>query len=239
MMIVTIHQPEHLPWLGFFDKMRQADVFVLLDTIQFSKNDFQNRNRVKSARGEVWLTVPVYTKGRSRQRILEVEICREQNWRKRHWCLLYESYRDAPYFEPHRPFLEDLLDHNWGRLAELNVAIIRYLAAQLGLHTRLITASDMGIDVRGSTDVLVAICRQLGADVYLSGRFGREYLDEIRFHEHGIRVTYQDFRHPVYPQLHGAFLPNMSAVDLLFNHGGAALDVIARANTPAESEVPL
>jgi hypothetical protein len=238
-MIVTIHQPEHLPWLGFFDKMRQVDVFVLLDTTQFAKRDFQNRNRIKTAQGAVWLTVPVYTKGRFHQRIMDVEIYNDRNWYKRHWSLLYESYRDAPYFEPHRAFFEDLFDQEWDKLASLNLAIIRYMAQQLGLSTELLTASEMGIYEQGSTAVLLAICRQIGADVYLSGRFGREYLDEARFDKHGIQVIYQDFKHPVYRQLHGDFLPNMSAVDLLFNHGEASLDIIRQANALVRGEKQL
>jgi len=229
-MIVTIHQPEHLPWLGFFDKMRQADVFVLLDTTQFAKDDFQNRNRIKSAKGPAWLTVPVFKKGRSEQSILDAEICNDRNWRNRCWSLIYQNYRDAPYFADYRQFFEELYAQKWSKLVELNTAIIRYLTEQLGLKTKLVMASELDVYERGSTRVNLTICRVLGADVYFSGKFGRQYLDETQFAEHGIKVRYQDFYHPVYPQLWGDFLSHMSVVDLLFNCGKASLGIIARAN---------
>src|SRR4051794_37964554 len=115
-MLVTIHQPEHLPWLGFFDKMRQADVFVLLDTTQFAKDDFQNRNRIKTAKGPAWLTVPVFKKSLSHQLISEVEICNDTNWRNRCWSLIYQNYKDAPHFHQHQPFLRELYAANWAKL---------------------------------------------------------------------------------------------------------------------------
>lgn len=232
-MLVTIHQPEHLPWLGFFDKMRQADVFVLLDTTQFAKEDFQNRNRIKTQSGPVWLTVPVFKTGRSNQSILEVEIDDSRKWRSRCWNLIREHYRDAPYFADHQPFFQDLYARKWTRLADLNLIIIRYLAEHLGLSTKLVLASELGIYERGATKVLLAICRLLGADEYLSGKYGRQYLDETQFAEHGIQVRYQDFHHPSYPQLWGDFVSHMSTVDLLFNCGEASLEIIARANSPA------
>ena len=231
-MLVTIHQPEHLPWLGFFDKMRQADVFVLLDTTQFAKDDFQNRNRIKSAKGSVWLTVPVFKKGRSEQLIIDVEICNDRNWRNRCWSLIYQNYRDASYFAEHKQFFEELYARKWSKLVELNTTIIRYLAEQLGLKKKLVMASELEVYERGSTNVNFTICRLLGADEYLSGKYGRQYLDETQFAEHDIKIRYQDFQHPVYPQLWGDFLSHMSAIDLLFNCGDASLEIIAQANSP-------
>jgi len=231
-MIVTIHQPEHLPWLGFFDKMRQADMLVLLDTTQFAKNDFQNRNRIKTRSGSSWLTVPVFSKGASKQSITDVEICNDGKWGKRCWSLIYENYREAPYFARHKPFFEELYARKWSKLADLNVMIIQYLTEQLGLKTELVTASELGIYGRGATSVLVTICRSLGADVYLSGKYGKQYLDETQFVEHNIEVRYQDFQHPIYPQLWGEFLSHMSAIDLLCNCGDSSLEIIAQANSP-------
>jgi hypothetical protein len=234
-MIATIHQPEHLPWIGFFDKMRQADLMVLLDTTQFAKDDFQNRNRIKTEQGVAWLTVPVYKTGRSQQEILEVEICNDRKWQNRCWSLLERSYRDAPHFAEHRDFFRELYRAPWTHLVELNLAVIRYLAEELGAGARLVRASELGIRERGATEVNHAICEALGADVYLSGRLGREYLDEKPFAESGIRVVYQDFQHPVYPQPWGEFAPSLSCVDLLFNCGAESLERIREANPrPAE-----
>lgn len=232
-MIVTIHQPEHLPWLGFFDKMRQSDVFVLLDTVQFAKDDFQNRNRIKTRSGPTWLTVPVYKKGRSQQLIIDVEICNDRNWRNRCWRLIYENYKDAPHFAEHEPFFKELYSRKWSKLVDLNTTIIRYLADQLGLQTELVLASELGVYERGPTNVNLTLCCLLQAGVYLSGKYGREYLDESQFAEHGIEVRYQDFQHPVYPQLWGDFLSHMSVIDLLFNCGDASLEIIAEVNSPA------
>jgi len=231
-MIVAIHQPEHMPWLGFFDKMRQADAFVLLDTTQFAKDDFQNRNRIKTRNGPAWLTVPIFKSGASTQLIADARICNDRDWRRRCWRLIEESYRDAPCFRDYEPPLRELYDRQWSGLAELNIAAINHLSAQLGLKTTVLTASGLGIRERGGTNTNLAICRAVGAHVYLSGMHGKDYLDEGRFAEHGIQVVYQDFRHPVYPQLWGDFVPRMSIIDLLFNCGPRSSKVIADANPP-------
>lgn len=230
-MIVTIHQPEHLPWLGFFDKMRQADIFVLLDTTQFAKDDFQNRNRIKTTHGPIWLTVPVYKKGRSSQSLPETEICNDRNWRNRCWSLIEQNYREAPYFAEHKDFFAELYRQKWTWLVELNMVIIRYMAAQLGIKTQIITASELNVYEQGSTLVNFTICHKLGASVYLSGKHGRDYLDETPFHKHGIEVHYQQFEHPIYPQVGDGFVSHMSAIDLLFNCGPYSLEILGRTGS--------
>jgi hypothetical protein len=232
-MIATIHQPEHLPWLGFCDKMRQADVFVLLDTTQFAKDDFQNRNRIKTDQGPMWLTVPVYKQKRSKQLILDVKICNDRNWGNRCWSLIQQYYRNAPYFQEYAPFFKTLYQKRWDRLVELNEAIILYLKDKLGLQTLLIRASDLGVYEKGGTAVNLAICKAVGADLYLSGKFGQGYLDESQFEEAGIELVYQDFKHPQYQQLAGEFLPRMAFIDLLFNAGEESLPILERANRHA------
>jgi hypothetical protein len=234
-MIVAIHQPEHMPWLGFFDKMRRADLFVLLDTTQFAKDDFQNRNRIKTRQGPSWLTVPVYKSGASKQLITEVRICNETHWRRRCLRMVLESYREAPYFDAHEEFCRRLYEREWSSLVELNVEVLEYLKAALGLPTTLLTASALGIREHGGTNTNLAICRAVGAHAYLSGKHGRQYLDEDQFAEHNIEVQYQDFRHPVYPQLWGRFAPQMSVIDLLFNCGQTSLETIAGANAQSPS----
>lgn len=230
-MITTIHQPEHLPWLGFFDKMRQADLFVLLDNTQFAKDDFQNRNRIKTANGPLWLTVPVYKKKRSIQRIIDVEICNDRNWQARCWSQIEQSYKKTPHFVEHRPFFQELYQTEWTKLADFNIAIIRYLAEAFGIQTKIVTASELGIEAVGSTEVNLSICKAVDASIYISGKMGREYLDEAPFHASNIEVVYQDFQHPEYPQPWGEFLSHMSAIDLLFNCGVAGLDIVKEANT--------
>jgi hypothetical protein len=238
-MKVSIHQPEHLPWLGFFDKMNQVDVFVLLDTTQYARRDFQNRNRIKTEQGPVWLTVPVVNKGKSEQTIMETEIFNDNKWQNRCWQLLHSSYKNTPYWAQHEMFFKDLYHKQWSKLVDLNITIIRYLAAQLGIKTTIITSSELGVNIKGSTKVLATICKELNATSYLSGIMGKDYLDEMQFEEHGIKVNYQEFHHPTYPQLWGEFVSNLSLIDLLFNCGDASLEIIADASnqlipTPVE-----
>lgn len=232
-MIVTVHQPEHLPWLGFFDKMRQADIFVLLDTTQYVKRDFQNRNRIKTKNGPTWLTVPVYQGGKSRQEIdiLDVEICYDRNWQSVCWNTILQNYSKAAYFKTYRAFFEDVYTQHWTKLADLNIHIIRYMAAQLGIETEMVKASELGVYGRGGTDVIFSICHQLDASVYLSGKHGKDYLDETPFNEHGIAVRYQQFEHPVYPQVGEEFVSHMSAIDLLFNCGSRSLEILSTATS--------
>jgi hypothetical protein len=146
---------------------------------------------------------------------------------------MYQNYMSAPHFAEHKQFFEELYAREWSKLVDLNLTIIRYLTTQLGLKTQLVLASELGVYERGSTTVLLRICRLVGAAEYLSGKYGRQYLDEALFDQHNVQVRYQDFQHPVYPQLWGDFVPSMSAVDLLFNCGDASLGIIAQANSPA------
>ncbi|OGG57131.1 MAG: hypothetical protein A3F84_19190 [Candidatus Handelsmanbacteria bacterium RIFCSPLOWO2_12_FULL_64_10] len=224
-MTVAIHQPQYLPWLGYFDKMDRADVFVLLDNVQYKKNEFINRNRIKSAAGWQWLTVPV--RYRFPERIDQVAIHTGVNWRRQHAQALLTNYGRAPHFAACRPFFDDLLSRPWEGLCDLNAHAVRGLAELLGIRREMPLASvwALGEDPTGR---LVDICRRVGADTYLSGAGGQGYLDLSQFEAAGIRVVFQAFEHPVYPQRFGPFEPFMSVVDLLFNCGEESLEVIRR-----------
>ncbi|MBI3800473.1 MAG: WbqC family protein [Deltaproteobacteria bacterium] len=222
-MIATIHQPQYLPWLGYFDKMDQADVFVLLDTVQFKKNEWQNRNRIKTAQGWQWITVP--TLHRFPSLIREVQINAEVSWAHKHRQALCTHYGRAPYFQPHRDFFEATYSQRWENLVDLNVHVIRYLTTALGIKTPLVLASTLPTSEE-PTERLLTICRSLGATAYLSGRDGGKYMRTSRFAEEGIDLLFQDFTHPVYAQLYGEFLPQLSAIDLLLNCGSASLSIL-------------
>lgn len=226
-MIVTIHQPEHLPWLGFFDKARQADLFVLLDNVPFRKNYFQNRNRLLSAGGPIWVTVPVYIKGKSGQLIEEVRISNDKvpRWKEKYWNSIVQCYRKATFFQEHAPFFENVLARPWDRLVELNHAILTYLLRALQIDVKLVRASTLGVEGTKS-DLLLDICSKVGGTVYLSGISGRDYLDLALFAEAGVEVRFQAFHHPIYRQLHQPFAPLMSVADLLFGYGPESLAVI-------------
>lgn len=226
-MVVGIHQPEHLPWLGFFHKMYLSDIFVLLDNVQYEKNYFQNRNRIRTSKGFCWTTVPVLTKGRSSQLINEVRInALEREWPQKIWGTLEQNYRKAPFFGDYAPSLTKIYcDRKWDKLVDLNISIINQLAKWQGIKTPLVRASNMGVEGK-STDLLLRICQELKASVYLAGKSGRDYLDESKFTDKNIQVFYQNFVHPVYQQQYSPFMPQMSVIDLLMNHGKESLRII-------------
>jgi len=222
--VVSIHQPQYLPWLGYLDKIDKSQIFVFLDNVQFKKNEWQNRNRIKTAQGWQWLTVPVIHK--FPQKIYEVEINNTVAWRKKHLQALITNYSKTPFFREHIGFFEETYDCDWHYLADINIHIIRYLTMSLGMRDKkFCRASDLKLS-DGKTARLVELCEQLGGDVYLAGRSGSEYLDLAKFKEAGISVQFQDYRHPRYEQLYGDFEPCMSAVDLLFNHGSESLAIL-------------
>lgn len=231
-MIVAIHQPEFLPWLGLIDKIRQADVTVLLDNVQYEKNYFQNRNRVRTADGWAWITTPVRTRGRFGQAINDVEIDYARPWQRKHLRSLVQHYSEAPHFNEFFLEVERIYGETRRLLVDLNIALLEYIVNAFGLRTTLIRASSL--PVKGRRSLLLAdICATLQAQVYLSGVSGREYLDEKAFREAGSVVRYQQFSHPVYPQRYNPFVPQMSSIDLLFNVGPAALRAIEQANSHA------
>ncbi|MGA1794622.1 MAG: WbqC family protein [bacterium] len=223
-MIAGIHQPQYLPWLGYMNKIASSDVFVFLDTVQYRKNEWQNRNRIKTAQGWQWLTVPVCY--RYPERISEVRIDNATPWGEKHWKTLVTNYSRAPYFDAYADFFHDTYTREWELLADLNIHIIRFLMGVCGLKTRTIRASELDVDNTDPTGRLVAICRAVKTDTYLSGRDGARYMDADQFHDNAIRVCYQDCAPVEYPQLFGGFIPNLSGIDLLFNCGPSATGII-------------
>lgn len=229
-MIVTIQQPEHLPWLGFFHKMAHGDLFVLLDNVQYEKNNYQNRNRIRtgsSVDGWNWLTVPVLSKASSQQKIRDVQINNgDRRWRERIRRSIEHNYSRAPFFDHYAEILGDVYRNpECGSLVDLNLNLIDFLAAELGVERPMIRASEL--NVSGSrSELLLSICRELGATDYLSGPGGRNYLDESIFQNAGIVVEYHEFHHPEYKQVYEPFVSNMSLIDLLFTHGSDGAGIL-------------
>ncbi|MEW6429154.1 MAG: WbqC family protein [Thermodesulfobacteriota bacterium] len=223
-MVVAVHQPQYMPWLGYFAKLAAADHFVLLDSVQYKKNEWQNRNRIKNGQGWQWLTVPVSY--RFPMRIGEVAVDERQNWRTTHLRSIETNYRRAPFFAWLRPFLQSVYERPWATIAELNGFVVREIAGLLGISTRIVAASELGALPDDADERLIAIVRAVGGDVYLAGSGGRGYMDLEKWRRAGIEVRFQEYRHPVYPQLFGAFAANLSIVDLLCNCGPASLDIL-------------
>ncbi len=215
-MIVSMHQPAYLPWLGYFDRIAQSDRFVFLDSVQFEKNSLTNRNRLKSAGQTFWLTVPVLHKGHTASTLRELRIDGSRNWRRKHLNGIYHSYRKAPRFEECYAKLQTLFEPEHEFLSDLCWDHLEFWVGEFGLEVPLIRSSDLPVRSRKSQLVL-DICRYLEADRYLSGPFGRDYLDMSAFGEAGIDVSFQSFTQPPYRQLHGAFVPNLSVVDMWMN----------------------
>lgn len=228
-MRVAIHQPEHLGYLGFYNKMMNADAWIFLDNVQIAKRDFVRRNRILGPNGPMWLSVPVLTKGRYDQKVQDVEINQTQEWRQSHWKSIYHQYRRAPYFEQYAGELAAIYETEWRMLAELNITLARLTARWLGLERSMYCASELGVEGH-SSQLLADLTLAVGGDEYLSGPMGRDYLDDSLFQARDLRVAYNDFEHPVYPQAgaNGEFIPYLAAIDLLFNCGPTSLDVIAQ-----------
>lgn len=223
---LVVLQPGYLPWLGFFDQMRRSDIFVFYDDVQFDKNGWRNRNRIKSPGGEPhWLTVPVRVSSLS-QRIYETEIDTRQPWARKHLGTIKQFYARAPYLKRYLPELEELLmGRAWERLIDLDAAVIELLCRWLDIKREMARSSELGIEGERS-ERLLNICLATGASRYLSGNAARVYLDTELFSSHGIEVEWQDYEHPTYPQQHGEFVPFLSALDLLLNCGDESMAII-------------
>ena len=217
-MKVAVLQPGYLPWLGFFDQMSRVDAFVLYDDVQYTRSDWRSRNRIKGPGGSVWLTVPVLKKGRLGQTILEARIDNRSGWQRKHRETLKIHYGKAPYFARYWPIFDEGYARIWEFLVDLDLFFIQRLRDALGLKTRLLRSSELGIS-GGPVERLVALCQRLGADHYLTGDAAAEYLDPAPFEAVGVTLEYQEYHHPTYPQMYGEFVPYLSAVDLLFNCG--------------------
>lgn len=225
--VVAIHQPQYLPWLKYFGKAAGCDIFVHLDTVQYQRDGFQNRNMVKTHQGPRWLTVPVHASIDTR--IADVTIA-DRFWPDKHLKTLAQSYGKTSYFQSMRDELASILESGFTHLADLNIAVIDWTLRHLGIACRQVRASELAVS-GSKDDLVVEICRALGAAVYLSGTGAHAYQDPAKFAAAGIELRYQRFTHPTYPQPHQAagFIPDLAAIDLLFNMGPASKDVLARA----------
>ncbi|MCP4681809.1 MAG: WbqC family protein [Desulfobacterales bacterium] len=223
-MIISVHQPQYMPWLGYFDKICSADIFILLDIVQFKKNEWQNRNKIKSARGWQWLTVPI--KYKYPQLINDVPVNNTVRWRHKHGQAILSNYKKAPYFDYLEAFFENVFTRSWELISELNIAIVKELAKALGIDTPIHIASELGTFPQDPDERLIALTRHFGADTYLAGAGGRQYMDLGKYEKNDIQVLFQDYKHPVYNQLFGEFEPYMSVIDLILNHGDKSLGIL-------------
>jgi len=217
--VITIHQPEHMPWLGFMNKLLKADVFVLFDNIQYEKNYFQNRNRIATRNGAQFLTVPVETKGYTEKTIKDMMIANtlQPKWKQKYLKTISETYGKHPFFNTLFPKVNSIFSVCDQNICDLNIALIKLFAELLDADCSFIRGSSLSVS-GAKSDLVLDICRELHADVYISGPSGRDYMNMRSFSDANIMVSFNDFVHPSYTQKNCvSFLPYMSTLDLLMN----------------------
>jgi hypothetical protein len=231
-VIVAAHQPHYFPWLGYVHKMAQADLFIVMDDLQYEKDNFQNRNRIKVNNCSAWLTVPL-ERGSQADLICDKLIRNDgvsakEHWQRRTWATLQIHYGKAPHFSRYAAELEELYTRPWTRLVDVTLHILELVRGWFGISSPMLLSSSLQLEGQ-KTDRIIDFCRKVGADVYLSGRGGSTgYLDVDALRQNGVDVAWQSFDHPVYPQRYPSlgFMPRMCVLDMLFNCGPASRDIL-------------
>jgi hypothetical protein len=231
-MIVAIHQPHFIPWLGYLHRMAEADLFILLDHVQFERRNYQNRCQIRIDGEARWLTVPVEQRSQ-KERIVDKHVDYRdpaRPWARNHFATLRYAYRDSRYFDAYADGLKRILDAQWLRLVELDLAMLELLRGAFGIETRLLRSSEMEVE-GAKSELILNLCRAVKADCLLAGFGGsRGYLDAQAFERHGIEIRHHQFKHPTYGQCGAApFLPGLASIDLLFNAGPASAGILAES----------
>lgn len=213
-MIVTIHQPDFLPWLGFFDRWAKSDLYVVLDDVQFIRCGWHHRDKIKTVNGPKWLTIPVLKKAKYNQLIRDSRIDNSTSWRDDHLKTIKFNYKKAPNFEHCLAKIEGIYNKRHSLLMDLNMELLHFVAGELGIKVPVVFASDYNIK-SASSQRLVDLVKSVNGSTYLTGAGSKGYLDEDIFFKEGIKVVWQEYTQPVYKQLHGEFVPMLSSLDYL------------------------
>jgi hypothetical protein len=242
-MIVAIHQPHYMPWLGYLHRMAQADLFIVLDHVQFERRNYQNRSHIRMNGEARWLTVPV-VQGSQKDRIVDklIDNTDPRPWGPIHFSTLRHAYREAPHFPAYAAALRAILEARWERLVDLNRAMLDFLREAFEIRTTLVRSSELAVE-GAKSQLILNLCRAVGADGLLAGFGGsRSYLDLEAFAREGVQVRWHDFKHPTYPQCGPqAFIPGLAALDLLFNCGPRSRAILRSAASAHRdvAEVPV
>ena len=215
--VIAVHQPNYLPWIGYFYKMFHSDVFVLFDSTQYSKKSWINRNRIKTPKGPSWLSVPVMISKGHKQRINEIEVCNQFNWRNKHLKTIQNFYSSTPFFKYYKDEIENIYGQRYDKLITINLKIVNMIRKWLNIDNDLVLSSELNLHDEDNNNL--GICKNLAGDVYLSGDGSDGYLNEGDFTENDINITYTSFTSPSYRQLFGENVDNISIIDMLFNNG--------------------
>ena len=228
-MIVTAHQPSYLPWIGYFNKISQSQIYVFLDHVLPSKGDWLNRVKIKTSSGEQYLTVPIVKKNFLKSKISELLIDNEKDWKSKHLSLIYSSYSKSKYFTNYFEKLEKIYSYKWKYIADLNYSLLNFFLEELNIKVEILRSSKMNL-LKKKSELIVEICKKTSATKFIFGEMGRNYANEDSFRENNIKIYFQTFLSPKYDQLHGSFVPNLSTIDLLFNCGDKSKKIV-KANS--------
>jgi len=233
-MIVSGHQPVYLPWLGLFHKLYLCDAFVYMDTVQYLEQDWQNRNKIRTPHGEMWLTIPI-DRTRTAGKMTDQIYIKQTDWQEKHWKALLSNYKKTRYWSEYSgPLSHMYLETRWDKLVDLCWEQFSLISEWLGMKRTIVRLSER--QCSGEKDELVLDhCLQLGADQVVFGAMGKNYVRPEIFLQRGIKPCFQDYQHPVYAQRFQGFRPNMTVLDLLFNHGPDSLDILLSGNVSKDS----
>lgn len=224
----TILQPTYLPWLGYFEMISASDIFIVFDHVQFKRKSWHNRNKIKTANGETYLTIPV-EKSPQKTPISEIKISYQQgNPLENHWKTIELAYKKSPYFEKYKPLFEKIYFKKYVLLRDLNVDLIKLICDILGIKTKIILSSELGLkdEDMERTEKVVNLCKKQGIDILYDAKGAEEILDKSMFLEENIKLEFQNFKHPEYAQLWGEFISYLSVIDLILNEGDKSLSII-------------
>lgn len=222
---ITIIQPLFIPWLGFFDMMDKSDLFVILDNVQFSRQSWQQRNRIKTATGLSWLTIPI--QHQFGDLVTQINIDYSDIWIKKHLSALYDSYKHAPYFEEIYTLLEWHYQRRPQFIVDFTSNLIKDIAKYLKIKTKIVHSRDLPIEKNNAQEYLIDVCNFFGATNYLNGPTGKKLYSPNEFLKHNVKLVFHDYHHPTYPQQHGDFVSHVSVIDLLFNCGSESYKVFS------------
>lgn len=217
-MILTAHQPAYMPWLGYFHKVALADNFVMLDSVQFEKNSFTNRNKIKTSNGEAWLTIPVEMKGHLDKQINEIQMDTKSNWKKKHWNTLLLNYKKAPHFDKYSGFFEKYYLNESNNLYDFIQLSSNFFFEELKITPNTKKLSELNVESK-KQDLIIDLCKKTDSNTFVFGALGKNYADKTLFDSNSISIYFQEYKHPSYQQLWGEFVPYMGIVDALFNLG--------------------
>lgn len=227
-MIITAHQSAYLPWLGLFHKIYISDLYCYLDIVQYQRGDYNNRNKIKTSSGELWLSIPIESKNHFNTRLCDARIIRN-GWNKKHLKSIYINYKKSTFFEIYYQDIERFLMKEYTFLSDLNFDMLVYFLSCLNISTKIIRASDYDFEGNKS-NLILDICKKAKGDKFIFGEQGLNYVDTSLFSNNGIKIFFQKYIHPTYRQLWGNFLPYLSIIDLLFNEGPLSKKILLSSN---------